>query len=234
MLKIFRLSRLSALVLVFTMLSISLPAHSLAISNQSISSITNQQRSANGLPALDWNAALANSAWLKATDICANGYWAHTAPDGTTGWQLMSRSGYNYTVAGENLAKGFTDDVDVVAGWMASAGHRANILDQRYMDIGVGSASCMFEGAETTIVVAHYGKAASSAAHARKSTAPSKSKQTSAVAKSTKVLPATETAPQPVEPPKTEPKRDDSQTFGAMVWQMSRAHNKFGLSDLLA
>lgn len=106
---------------------------------------------------LVWNAALGNSAYLKAQDMCKKGYWSHTAPDGTTAWTLIEQSGYEYLDAGENLAKGFNDDNATVVGWMASPGHRANILKANYSEIGVASSTCDFQGVKTQIVVAHYG-----------------------------------------------------------------------------
>lgn len=134
-----------------------LSSHAFSVSNQAIINITNQQRTANGLTPLAWNAALSNSAFLKAQDMCNKDYWSHTAPDGTTAWTLIEQSGYEYLDAGENLAKNFTDDTATVAGWMASPGHRANILKSDYSDIGVAGSTCNFQGAETQIVVAHYG-----------------------------------------------------------------------------
>lgn len=128
-----------------------------ALGNQTIAALTNNERTVRGLAVLDWNTALANSAELKAQDMCAKGYWAHTAPDGATGWTFMSQTGYNYIAAGENLAKDFSSDESVIAGWMASPGHQANILNTAYQDIGVGEAACEFQGSKTTIVVAHYG-----------------------------------------------------------------------------
>lgn len=132
-------------------------SHAYSVSNQAIINITNQQRAANGLAPLAWSAALSNSAYLKADDMCKKGYWSHTAPDGATAWTLIEQSGYEYLDAGENLAKGFSDDTATVAGWMASPGHRANILKLNYSDIGVASSTCNFQGTETQIVVAHYG-----------------------------------------------------------------------------
>ena len=133
------------------------PGHAYSITDQTIINLTNKERTVVGLPTLAWNSALTNSAILKAQDMCSKSYWAHTAPDGTTGWTFMNQSHYPYITAGENLAKGYSDDASLVAGWMASPTHRANILNSNFIDIGVGSATCNFEGLQTTFVVAHYG-----------------------------------------------------------------------------
>lgn len=126
-----------------------------ALSSGGILAISNNHRAAAGLPALAYNSQLTAAANAKAAHMCTYNYWDHTAPDGTTGWTFISRSGYAYIRAGENLAKGFSTDQAVVDGWMASAGHRANILQPAFVDTGIGSYQC---GASVydTIVVAMY------------------------------------------------------------------------------
>ena len=209
---------------------LALPNHAFSISNQSVIQLTNAQRAASGLPTLAWNAKLGNSAWLKAKDMCAKDYWAHTAPDGATGWTFMTRSGYNYTTAGENLAKGFSDDSTVVAGWMASPGHRANILNAAYAEIGVASETCTLQGISTTLVVAHYGASRSAPATTvtakpavRKAT-PSKPVQTV----STNVKAATTTpadAPVATPEPQITIKVKLAESFGSKIWSILWQHN---------
>ncbi len=229
--KIIRNAKISLLAVVLFASSVAtlvLPGNAIAISGQTIASLTNIERSNNGLPNLAWNAALANSAWQKAEDMCTKSYWAHTAPDGTTGWTFMNQSGYKYTAAGENLAMGFDSDTGIVAGWMASPGHRANILNTSYNDIGVGSASCMFQGTATTFVVAHYGAtAASTAARQRAVSAP-----TSTAVKSVNPEPAPSKAtaaspPAEVKPAKTEP------NFGINLGNLSWNHYPELINELL-
>lgn len=195
------------------------PLTTLAISGQTIASLTNNARSSNGLSSLAWNARLANSAWLKAQDMCVKGYWAHTAPDGASGWTFMSQSGYAYVAAGENLARGFSDDSATVAGWMASTGHRANVLNPAYADIGVGYASCLFEGVETTFVVAHYGATATASRTAQA--------RPKVVAPTTKAA-VTSVKPEPVpsraaaaSPPAIKPAEP---SFGAKLWKLAWGH----------
>lgn len=142
--------------MVASIVSIILPTHIIAVSDQTIVALTNDVREAEGLQSLSWDASLANAAWLKARDMCTKGYWAHTAPDGTTGWTFIEQSRYSYMTAGENLAKDFSDSIGVVEGWMASPTHRENILDNYYSETGVASATCDFKGTTTTIVVALY------------------------------------------------------------------------------
>lgn len=157
-----------------------------ALSNDGIIGIVNAQRQSAGLASLAPNSQLSTSAYLKAEDMCTKHYWAHNAPDGTTPWSFVDRAGYNYVSVGENLAQGFASDDALVAGWMASPGHRANILSTKYQDIGVASLTCNLVGTETTLVVAHFG-----------STAPAVAPQPAA-APVTETKPVAQPAPQPV------------------------------------
>lgn len=119
---------------------------------------TNSNRTANGLPAFTSNAKLNSAAQSKANHMIANDYWAHVAPDGTTPWFFFDQAGYAYLVAGENLAYGFDTSLGTVNGWMASPGHRDNILLPAYEEVGFGIANgASYQGNENTVVVAMYG-----------------------------------------------------------------------------
>jgi len=122
---------------------------------------TNDQRGKNGLLALRGNGQLANAAQLKGQDMLAKQYWAHTAPDGKEPWYFINQSGYRYARAGENLARDFRDSLSVVNAWMNSPGHRANVLNSNYQDIGVAVVSGPFNGYEAVIVVQMFGQPAS-------------------------------------------------------------------------
>lgn len=191
-----------------------------AISGQVIVGLTNTERQSAGLPALAWNGSLSSSAAAKGRDMCDKGYWAHTAPDGATGWTFMTAAGYGYRLAGENLAKGFGSDDGVVTGWMASPGHRANILNSEYRDVGVASVSCAFQGVETTIVVAHYGVTKAAVKSAAPAPAPKQATKPRAVVPQPK-KPATVSTPvapevpkQPLVLPAPKPK------VGEQFWQL--------------
>ncbi len=133
--------------------------------------LTNQQRAENNLPALSLNPQLSQAAADKARDMFAKNYWAHNSPDGLTPWVFIRQAGYTYFYAGENLAKNFANSQGVVNGWMASAGHRANILKPEYQDIGFAVVNGLLEGEETTLVVQIFG-AKQNAIAARLDTAP--------------------------------------------------------------
>ena len=118
-----------------------------------VTSLTNEDRAANGLAVVTPDALLTKAAQLKAEDMAEKGYFSHVSPDGKTPWYWLDQVQYPYSYAGENLAVDFNDSKDVEDAWMASPTHRANIVKPQYTRIGVGVAKGMFEGNETTFVV---------------------------------------------------------------------------------
>lgn len=131
---------------------------------------TNDARKEASLPDLKVNEALTQAAFLKARDMIANNYWAHTSPSGVTPWKWLADTGYNYDVAGENLAKNYPTADATVEAWMASQSHRANILNTKYQDVGFAVVDGLLEGRDATIIVAYYGSPASSAVEGTAST----------------------------------------------------------------
>lgn len=127
------------------------------INSTKIYQLINDQRLRHQLPALNNNNQLNMAAQAKAEDMLSNNYWAHISPSGSTPWQFINNSGYNYDFAGENLAKDFNSSKGVVAGWVASKDHLANILDKNYTDIGVAVVNGRLDGKDTTLVVTMYG-----------------------------------------------------------------------------
>lgn len=125
---------------------------------------TNNERKQAGLASLTLNEQLNQAAFLKAKDMFAYNYWAHVSPTGVSPWKWLASVNYNYDVAGENLAKNYTNADATVAAWMASPTHRANILGDKYKDVGFAVVEDVLNGRETTIVVAFYGRAATDGA----------------------------------------------------------------------
>jgi hypothetical protein len=136
--------------------------YSTNINIEDLFSISNQKRNDNGLASLSLNPKLNLAALAKANDMFADNYWAHVAPDGTTPWVFIMDAGYQYSAAGENLAKDFNTSVGVVDGWMTSALHRDNVLNSNYQDVGFAIVNGTLLGSETSLVVAMYGTTASS------------------------------------------------------------------------
>lgn len=118
---------------------------------------TNAERTKAGLSSLTLNSTLSDAAAAKAADMFANNYWAHNSPQGKTPWDFIISAGYHYTLAGENLAKNFQTSDGVVAAWMASPSHKANIVKPGYQDIGFAVVNGVLNGEETTLVVQMFG-----------------------------------------------------------------------------
>lgn len=133
---------------------------------------TNAERTNNNLSNLTINTVLNQAAQAKAEDMVARNYWSHNTPDGKEPWIFFDNAGYQYLAAGENLAYGFTSSADAVTGWMNSPGHRANILNTEYQEVGFGIANSpdYQSNGNETIVVAMYGKPASGVTQAAQST----------------------------------------------------------------
>jgi len=102
--------------------------------------LTNAERAKYGLSALKNNWELSRVARYKSGDMRDNKYFGHTSPVYGGPFQMMSDFGIRYSAAAENIAKGYLSPSAVVRGWMNSSGHRANILNANYTQIGVGLA----------------------------------------------------------------------------------------------
>ena len=100
--------------------------------------LVNEQRAQLGLAALSANWELSRVARYKSQDMVDNRYFAHTSPTYGSPFQMMKAFGISYRTAGENIAYGQRTPQAVVTAWMNSSGHRANILNASYKQIGVG------------------------------------------------------------------------------------------------
>lgn len=118
---------------------------------------TNEARQRIGEQPLEFNDKLAKAAFLKGQDMLARDYWAHVAPDGTQPWKWLGDVGYSYATAGENLARNYSSSNSVMAAWLASSQHKANILKKEYQDVGFAVVDGDLGGKPTTLVVALYG-----------------------------------------------------------------------------
>lgn len=158
---LFVVAILVVLQLVFTAIKSSNPqilGTSSSIITQELLTVTNQKREEHGLSPLTLNETLSGAAYLKSQDMFSKNYWAHTGPDGTTPWIFFNKAGYQYTYAGENLARGFTTSTEVVDAWMNSPSHRDNMLSPHYTEIGFAIEDGTLVGESTTLVVELFGK----------------------------------------------------------------------------
>lgn len=93
------------------------------------------------VPALAWDARLAYAARSHSADMAAKNYFSHTSPDGTAFSTRITRAGYVWSAAGENIAAGQDTPAHVVGDWLASYGHCKNLMSAGFTDLGVGVAT---------------------------------------------------------------------------------------------
>ena len=110
-----------------------------AIENEVIR-LTNIERAKYGLSSLKANWELSRVARYKSQDMIDSEYFDHTSPIYGDPFTMMTNFGIKYSTAGENIAYGYRTAQAVVDGWMNSPGHRANILNSNFTQIGVGYA----------------------------------------------------------------------------------------------
>lgn len=146
-------------VFIFTFLIASATqASASTLSTGEIINAINQERTSRGLSTLNTNSALTQAAENRSVVLANAGYITHvTAPSGTP-WPEISQVGYQYSLAGENLALGIETTSELVARWMASPTHRENILEGKFEDIGIGITLGQYEGRVVSYVVSYYGQ----------------------------------------------------------------------------
>lgn len=98
--------------------------------------LMNQERAAAGVGGIVQNASLDAVAQIRAQEIVQS--FAHTRPNGTSCFTVLDEGGIAYMTAGENIAAGYGTPADVMNGWMNSEGHRANILNGSFGQVGIG------------------------------------------------------------------------------------------------
>lgn len=128
------------------------PASLGAYENQVVS-LVNQERAKAGLSPLKINTKLTGVAERKAEDLRDKNYFAHNSPTYGSPFDMMKQFGITYTAAGENIAKGQRTPAEVMNGWMNSPGHKANIMNANYTEIGVGYVT---DSNGTTYWVQHF------------------------------------------------------------------------------
>lgn len=128
------------------------------LQSKNIIEITNKYRKENGdLVALKENSKLNFSAEKKLQDMFMKQYFEHASPEGVGVGDLGNQVAYEYIIIGENLALGnFKDDKALVDAWMNSPGHRANILNKRYTEIGVAVGKGTYNGKSVWMSVQHF------------------------------------------------------------------------------
>jgi len=91
-------------------------------------------------PPVRWNATLERAAKIHAEDMSRHDFLSHRGSDGSDVGDRLDRLGYNWKICGENVAKGYSTEEEVVEGWLKSPGHCANVMDPRFKEMGVATS----------------------------------------------------------------------------------------------
>ena len=107
---------------------------------QQVLDLVNAERTKRGISALTLDSNLSSVATKKSQDMVNKNYFDHTSPTYGSPFDMMKQFGISYRTAGENIAKGQKTPQEVVTAWMNSEGHRKNILNPNFTNLGVGIA----------------------------------------------------------------------------------------------
>lgn len=105
---------------------------------QKVIDLVNEIRVQNGLKKFTASWELSRVARYKSQDMKDNKYFSHTSPTYGSPFNMIKNFGIPFKTAGENIAYGYSTPQAVVNGWMSSEGHRKNILNPNFTQIGVG------------------------------------------------------------------------------------------------
>ncbi|MFE9703017.1 CAP domain-containing protein [Streptomyces sp. NPDC005930] len=100
--------------------------------------LVNEERAAAGCSPVTANDRLTRAADDYSDVMASSGVMSHTGPDGSTMTSRVEAAGYQWSTLGENIARGQADAASVMDSWMNSPGHRANILNCSFKELGVG------------------------------------------------------------------------------------------------
>ncbi|WP_234386644.1 CAP domain-containing protein, partial [Streptomyces sp. ERV7] len=114
------------------------PSGTAAAYVQQVVDLANAERAKAGCSPFKADRRLNTSAQAHADDMAARDYYEHNSPEGRNAGDRMSAAGYDWHKWGENIHRGPKSPADAMRDWMKSPGHRANILDCGFKDIGVG------------------------------------------------------------------------------------------------
>lgn len=105
---------------------------------QQILDLTNIIRARHDLPLLGWDQQTADVAYGHSKDMQKNEYFSHDSPKYGALGDRLQRGEVSFQLAGENIAAQHTDGIAAVHGWLNSEGHRENLLNEEFTNLGVG------------------------------------------------------------------------------------------------
>lgn len=105
---------------------------------EAILKLVNQERQKAGVEPLTLSDQLTKVANIKAKDMADKNYFSHDSPTYGSPFDMMKQFGISYSYAGENIAAGQKSAEEVMNSWMNSSGHKANILNKNFTQLGVG------------------------------------------------------------------------------------------------
>ncbi|MEU5688361.1 RNA polymerase [Streptomyces venezuelae] len=105
---------------------------------EQVVALVNNERAKAGCGPVRSNSKLASAAAKHSADMAARDYFDHTSPDGTDPGDRITAAGYRWSTYGENIARGQQTPASVMDSWMKSPGHKANILNCDFKELGVG------------------------------------------------------------------------------------------------
>jgi uncharacterized protein YkwD len=139
--RITHLTVLAAALAVASPIGLAGPAAATGTTPQArVVALVNAARATAGCAPLRVNAQLTRAAQAHSADMVKRHYFAHDTPAGVTPWTRIARAGYPRASLAENIAAGQRTADEVVKAWLASPGHRANILNCRFRSVGTGLA----------------------------------------------------------------------------------------------
>ncbi|GAA2096119.1 hypothetical protein GCM10009801_65440 [Streptomyces albiaxialis] len=105
---------------------------------QQVAALVNAEREKKGCGPVKVNSKLNTAALNHSADMDKRDFFDHSNPDGDDPGDRITAAGYGWSTYGENIARGQQSSKDVVQGWMDSPGHRANILNCDFKEMGIG------------------------------------------------------------------------------------------------
>ncbi|WP_406458649.1 sigma-70 family RNA polymerase sigma factor [Streptomyces sp. NBC_00876] len=109
-----------------------------ASTTDQVVALVNKERASAGCGPVAEDGQLTDAAQRHSDDMAARDFFEHTNPDGADPGRRVTDAGYRWSTYGENIARGQQTPESVMQSWMNSPGHRANILNCSFKDIGIG------------------------------------------------------------------------------------------------